>query len=119
VRAQVLLVRRLNEQLKELSPDGVRSLRLGGAPGGRGGVPGGLDIHMERREAIERMLQRESRLLIEYETEARREMDGMKPEMYAFCAMYYLGGFTVEDVSGMIERSVRRCMQYKKEIETA
>ena len=37
VRAQVLLVRRLNEQLREMAPDGVRSVRIGGAPGGKGG----------------------------------------------------------------------------------
>ena len=113
MRAQVLLVRRLNEQLRELSPDGVRSLKMGGAGGGRGGVPRGIDVMMERREALERMIRRESALLIEYEKAARREMDGMKPAEYAFCLMYYIGAYSIEETSCAIERSVRQCERYR------
>jgi len=117
VRAQVLLVRRLGEQMKELSCDGVRSLKLGGAPGGRSGTPRGLDVRLERREAIERMFRRESELLREYEAAARREMDGMKPAEYAFCLMYFIGGYSMEETSALIDRSMRQCMRYKREIE--
>lgn len=116
VRGQVLLLRRLNEQLKELSPDGVRSLRLGGTPGGRGGVPRGLDVQMERREALERMIRRESALLREYEAAARKEMDGMKPGEYAFCLMYYIGAYSIEETSRAIDRSVRQCERYRSAI---
>ena len=115
-RAQVLLVRRLNEQMKELSPDGVRSLKLGGAPGGKGGVPRGLDVQMERREALERMIRRETALLREYEAAARREMDGMKPGEYAFCLMYYIGAYSIEETSRAIDRSVRQCERYRSAI---
>jgi len=118
VRAQALLVRRLNEQMKELSRDGVRSLSIGGAPGGKGGTPRGLDLQMERREALERMIRRESALLREYEAAARREMDGMKPGEYAFCLMYYIGGYSIEETSLAIERSIRQCMRYKQETES-
>lgn len=118
VRSQVLLVRRLNEQLRELSPDGVRSLRMGGISGGRGGIPRGLDVQMERREALERMIKRESEALREYEAAARHEMDSMKPAEYAFCLMYYIGAYSIEETSCAIERSVRQCMRYKREFES-
>ena len=88
VRMQVMLVRRLSGQMRELSADGLRSLRLDGAPRGTGGIYRGLDVRIEKKEALERMLRKESRLLRTYEKEARKEMDAMKPEHYAFCAMY-------------------------------
>ena len=116
VRAQALLVRQLNERLKELSPDGVRSLRMSGMPGGRGGAARGLDVHMERREALERMIRRESAVLREYEAAARSEMDSMKPGEYAFCLMYYIGGYSIEETSSAIERSVRQCERYRRAI---
>ena len=112
----MLLVRQLNERMKELSPDGVRSLRMGGAPGGRGGAARGLDVHMERREALERMIRRESAVLREYEAAARSEMDSMKPGEYAFCLMYYIGGYSIEETSSAIERSVRQCERYRRAI---
>ena len=116
VCSQVLLVRRLKEQMKELSQDGLRSLRIGGTQGGKGGTPRGLDMHLERREALERMIRRESDALREYEAAARREMDGMKPGEYAFCLMYYIGGYTIEETSMAIERSVRQCERYRSMI---
>lgn len=117
VRAQAMLVRRLDEQMKELGGDGVRSLRLGGAPGGRGGVPRGLDVRMERKDALERMIARESAKLHEYEEAARREMEGMKPAEYAFCLMYYIEARSLEETSGLIDRSLRQCARYKRGIE--
>jgi len=119
VRTQVLLVRRLNGRMREISPDGVRSLRLDGAPRATGGIYRGLDIRLEKKEALERMIRRESELLRVYESEARREMDGMKPEHYAFCAMYYIGGFSLEETAEAIDRSSRQCARYKREIEAA
>ena len=74
---------------------------------------------MEKKDAMERMLRRESELLREYECAARREMDGMKPEHYTFCAMYYIGGFTLEETAEAIDRSTRQCARYKREIEAA
>ena len=119
VRAQVMLVRRLNEQMKALAPDGLRSLRLDGMPQARGGVPRGLDVQMEKREALERMLRRESRLLRQYEQAARKAMDGMSPEHYAFSAMYYIGGFSMEETAEAIDRSLRQCLRYRREIEAS
>jgi len=116
VRSQVLLVRRLNEQLKELNLDGVHSLRMGGVPGGKGGTPRGLDVQMERKEALERMIRRESAVLRECEAAARQEMDGMKPGEYAFCLMYYIGAYSIEETSRAIERSVRQCERYRSVI---
>lgn len=118
VRAQVMLVRRLSGQLREVSVDGIRSLRLDGAPRKTSGVYRGLDVRMEKREAMERMLRRESEILRGYESEARRAMDGMKPEHYAFCAMYYIGGFSLEETAEAIDRSIRQCARYKREIES-
>lgn len=119
VRMQVMLVRRLNGQIRELSGDGLRSLRLDGMPGRTRGVYHGLEVQIEKKEALERMLRRESRLMRQYEKEARKAMDGMTPELYAFSAMYYIAGFSVEETSKAMDRSVRQCMRYKREIETA
>ena len=117
VRMQVMLVRSLSERARELSGDGLRSLRMDSAPGG-GGYRG-LDARIEKKEAMERMLRRESELLRQYEREARREMDGMKPEHYAFCAMYYIGGLSLEEAVEAMGRSLRQGARYKKEIEAA
>lgn len=119
MRMQVMLVRRLNGQLREISADGVRSLRLDGAPKGMTGIYRGLDIRLEKKEALERMLRKESRLLKAYEKEARGEMDRMKPEHYAFCAMYYIAGLSMEETAEALDRSLRQCARYKREIETA
>jgi len=119
VRTQAMLVRTLSGQVRELSGDGLRSLRLDGAPGGRSGIYRGLDARMEKKDALERMLRRESELLRAYEAEARREMDAMKPEHYAFCAMYYIAGFSLEETAEAMDRSARQCARYKREIEAA
>lgn len=118
VRTQVMLVRRLNGQVREFSQDGLRSLRLDNGPRA-GGVYRGLEARIEKKDALERMLRRESRILRAYEKEAREEMNGMKPEHYAFCAMYYLGGFSLEETAEAMERSARQCARYKREIEGA
>lgn len=116
-RAQVMLVRRLNGQMKEMAPDGMRSLRLDAAP--RSTSYRGLDVQVEKREAMERMLRKESEILRRYEAAARIQMENMKPEHYAFCAMYYLGGFSLEETAEAIDRSVRQCARYKREMEAA
>ena len=117
VRAQVLLVRRLEEQLREMSGDGLRSLRLGCAGGGGNAAARGLDTRLEKKDALERMLERESAVLREYEMEARTEMEKMQPDQYAFCAMYYLSGLGITETAEMLERSERQCMRYRREIE--
>lgn len=119
VRTQVMLVRTLSGRIREISPDGLRSLRLDGMPRATSGIYRGLDIRMEKREALERMLRKESELLRAYESEARKEMDKMKPEHYAFCAMYYIGGFSLEETAEAMQRSARQCARYKREIEAA
>ena len=119
VRMQVKLVRRLSEQIREYAADGLRSLRLDGAAKGTGGVYRGLDVRIEKKEALERMLRTESRLLRNYEKEARREMDAMKPEHYTFSAMYYIAGLSMEETAETMDRSLRQCARYKREIEEA
>ena len=119
VRRQVMLVRRLTEQMRELSPDGVRSLRPDGMPRASGGPTRGLDMQMEKREAMERMLRRESEVLRRYEREARETMDGMRPELYSFCVMYYINGFSMGETALALDRCKRQCARYRREIESA
>lgn len=119
VRMQVRLVRRLAEQLKEMAPDGVRSLRMDGMPRAAVGPARGLDMQVEKREAMERMLRRESEVLRTYEREARKAMDGMRPELYAFCVMYYVNGLSMEETARALDRCARQCARYRREIETA
>lgn len=117
VRAQAQLIARLNEQLRRETGDGLCAMRLDGLPRGRGGVPQGLDARIERRDAMRRIAARESALLRRMEKEARRAMDGMRPEMYAFCALYYIGGLSIAQTAEAIDRSERQCVRYKREIE--
>ena len=117
VRAQAQLVTRLSGQLREMTADGVRSLRLDGMPRSAGYAPRGLDIRMEKREAMVSLMEKESALLREYEREARKEMNDMRPELYAFCALYYLAGLSLADTAEAIDRSERQCARYKREIE--
>ena len=117
VRAQAKLVARLAEQTKEMAADGLRSPRLDGQPRGTGYAPRGLDIRMEKREAMRRLMEREGSILREYEKEARREMDDMRPELYAFCALYYLAGLSLAETAEAVDRSERQCARYKREIE--
>ena len=60
VRMQVQLVRTLSGQVKELSGSGLRSIRLDGAPRVVGSLGRGLDVRMEKKDALERMLRKES-----------------------------------------------------------
>ena len=113
MRSQALLVRRLEEQRKELSCDGVRSLRIGGVCGGGNAAARGLDVRLEKKEAIERMLAREQARLCEFEAAARREMEDMRPGEYAFCLMYYIEAYSLEETSELIDRSMRQCQRYR------
>lgn len=115
-RAQAKLVAGLTERLRGLSRDGLRSARLDAAPR-TGTKTYGLDAAMIRREETERILGRETALLHRMERRARKAMEGMKPEKYAFCALYYISAMSIEETAEAIERSVRQCMRYKREIE--
>ena len=118
VRSQVQLVRRLNEQMRELCPDGVRCLRTDTVSRG-GGLARGLEVRLEKQEALERMIKRESQLLSAYEKEAHALMDEMSPGLYAFCAAYYINAMSIEEASEIIGRSGRQCLRYKLEVEAA
>lgn len=119
VRMQAMLVRRIGGQIREMPQDGIRSLRLDGMPRGTGGMYRGLDAQIEKKEAMERMLRRESALLLDYEKAARAQMDGMKPDEYAFCALYYIGALSLEETAEAIGRSTRQCARYKREIDAS
>lgn len=118
-RSQAVLVRRLSEQMKEEGRGRIASPGLDGTPRGRGGLPRGLDTQVAKREAMLSMLMQERARLKEYEAEARREMESMRPELYAFCALYYLAGLTLAETGEAIDRSERQCERYRREIERA
>ena len=44
-------------------------------------------------------------------------MDDMRPELYAFCALYYLAGLSLAETAEAVDRSERQCARYKREIE--
>jgi len=115
-RAQVKLVRRLSERMRE-EQAGPRSPRLTGMPKGSGGAARGLDMQVMRQDALQRIMERETALCRKYEREAREQMDRMRPELYAFCAIYYIGGLRLEDTAEALERSMRQCQRYKMEVE--
>lgn len=117
VRRQVLLVRQLMDRQRELAADGVHSPRMNGMPKAMGGIAAGLEARVSRREEMERLIRRESEVLIACEKEAREAMDGLKPELYAFCVMYYINGFTLDETAQALERCERQCTRYRREIE--
>lgn len=117
VRAQALLLQRLGERMKEYAADGVRSPGMDGMPRGKNHAQGGTMIRYEKREAMREVIGRESARLREYEQAARREMDQMRPELYAFCALYYLAAISLEETAEAIDRCKRQCERYRAEIE--
>lgn len=116
VRAQARLVNELGEKIDAMKPGTIRSPKLDGMP--RSGFSGGLDVQLVKWDSLKRIAARESALLRKYEKEARKEMDGMKPEWYAFSVLYYIGGLSIEETAEAIDRSPRQCLRYKREIET-
>ena len=115
VRAQARLVNELGEKIEAMKPGTIRSPKLDGMP--RSGFSGGLDVQLVKWDSLKRIAARESALLRKYEKEARKEMDGMKPEWYAFSVLYYIGGLSIEETAEAIDRSPRQCLRYKREIE--
>lgn len=118
VRAQVRIVRELGERLKALDPEAAHGAPMDGMPRARGGLPGGLDTLIARRDSLKRIIERESELMRRYDDEARKSLDQMRPDLYTFCVLYYLGGLDIDEVAQALERSERQCMRYRKEIET-
>lgn len=116
VRSQAILVSCLRERIGGEIKSGLRAIRMDGMPRGSGSCAG-LDARMIRQEEMVRALRREEALLRRREKAAREVMDGMKPEMYAFCAMYYVGGMSLTETARAIDRSERQCLRYKREIE--
>jgi len=117
VRAQAQLVQRLCARMKEYAADGIRSPGLDGMPRARGCAPSGVMLRYEKREGMREVIEMESAVLREYEQAARGEMDRMRPELYAFCAMYYLAALDLEGTAEAISRSERQCERYRAEIE--
>ena len=116
VRAQAKLVAGLRERTREETRSGLRAIRMD-SPIRGGGNAIGLDAGMIRREEMARVLSREEALLKRMERKARQAMEGMKPELYAFCALYYIAGLSLTEVSEAIDRSERQCTRYRREIE--
>lgn len=117
VRAQAQLVQRLNGRMKEYTVDGIRSPSMDAMPRRGGCTQSGIMLRYEKREAMREMIAKESERLREYEQAARAEMDRMRPELYAFCALYYLAALSLEETAEAIDRCKRQCERYRAEIE--
>ena len=115
MRSQAIVASHMRERAQEGTSE-LRSLRLDGMPKGPART-GGLDARMIRQEETARMLRREEARLRRMEKKARESMAKMRPELYAFCTMYYIGGLSLTETAEAIDRSVRQCMRYRKEIE--
>ncbi len=115
-RAQALLVKQLRERIGGESRCGLRAIRMDGMPGGSRSTAG-LDARMIRLEEMTRVLRREEARLRRLEKAAREVILNLRPELYAFCTLYYIAGMSVDSVSEAIDRSERQCLRYKREIE--
>ena len=92
VRAQVLVVRGLTRQMKCVQAESEKNY-------------------------FDRKLKQQTKRLIELEAKARSMMDEMKPEIYAFCVMYYINGMSLAVTAETLDRSERQCARYKRSIE--
>lgn len=92
VRAQVLVVRGLNRQMKCAQAE-------------------------SEKKYFNLKLKQQTRTLVKMEAKARSLMDHLKPEMYAFCVMYYINGVSLAVTAETLGRSERQCARYKKNIE--
>lgn len=92
VRAQVLVVRGLNRQMKCAQAE-------------------------SEKKYFNLKLKQQTRTLVKLEAKARSMMNDMKPEMYAFCVMYYISGMSLVVTAETLGRSVRQCARYKRRIE--
>lgn len=92
VRAQVFVVRGLKRQMKCAQAE-------------------------SEKKYFDLKLKQQTRILVEMEAKARSLMDNLKPEMYAFCVMYYITGMSLAITAETLDRSVRQCARYKKRIE--
>lgn len=117
VRTQARVVRELGERLNALAPGALKSVVPDGMPHARGGVPSGLDVLTAKRDSLMRIVSRECELLRKYDDAARKVLDRMRPELYAFCVLYYIGGLDLSEVAAAVDRSERQCMRYRREIE--
>lgn len=115
-RSQAVLIRRLRERAYEEGKSGLRAIRFDAQIAG-GGTRAGLEAGMIRREETARILRREEALMRRMEKKAREAMAQMKPEQYAFCALYYIAGMSIQETAGAIDRSERQCIRYRREIE--
>ena len=71
----------------------------------------------DEKEFYQMRLEKEEALLKVCEVATRKSMETLRPELYAFAAMYYLGGMPLMESADAIDKSVRQCMRYKKQIE--
>ena len=115
-RAQALLIRRIRERSEEEEGRTICAMRIDAMPRGSASTAG-LDAGMIRREEMARMLRREEARFRRLEKKAREAILLLKPELYAFCALYYIEGMSMERVGEALDRSARQCRRYKREIE--
>lgn len=116
VRAQAILVAKLRERLAEETHTGLRAIHMDGMPRS-GAQAAGLDAALIRQEEMARIVRVEQSHLSRLERKARPVLAHMKPELYAFCSLYYLRGVSLADTAFAIDRSERQCMRYKQDIE--
>ena len=71
----------------------------------------------ELRESMCAMYNREQRILDAKMKEVQPFLDKMTDELRVFCTMDYVHGFSIPDVSDMLERSERQVARYKAKVE--
>lgn len=115
-RMQAMLVRQMRERIGGESRSGMRAIRMDAMAGGSRSTAG-LDARMIRLEEMTRVLRREEARLRRLEKTARELILTLRPELYAFCTLYYVAGMSLVDVGEAIDRSERQCMRYRSEIQ--
>jgi len=71
----------------------------------------------ELRESMMAMYNREQRIYDAKLKEVQPFLDKMSPGLVTFCTMYYIHGFSLLEVSDMMERSYRHVQRYKSKVE--
>ena len=119
IRRQAIVVQALKEKLAELQTATISAAKISRQLCASGGTRSGIERILIQKEEIEAALKKEEKILQKMELEAREELTLFKGGAYSFCVYYYLHGMSVEETAGVMNRSIRQVMRYKKEAEEA
>ena len=113
IREQRLEMDKLNDQLARISV-AYKSQNYDGMPKGCAGDA--MASRIIAKEFIEHRRDMMVQDLKALEEEARRAIEKLPPNLYAFCVHYFIGACTVHETCRIIDRDETTFYRYKKDV---